>query len=81
VNEQIDPSAAIGVFLIGGFMVLVSLAALAFWIWMLIDCIKNESDEGNKKVIWAVLIVVFGVLGAFIYNIGRRPQRIRELGR
>jgi hypothetical protein len=81
VNEQIDPSAAIGVFLIGGFIVLISLASFAFWLWMLIDCISKEPDTNNQKVIWIVAIVVFGLLGAFVYNIARRPQRIREYGR
>ena len=64
-----------------GGMLLIGIASLVFWLWMLIDCIKNESDQGNTKVIWVIVIVLLGILGALVYVVARRPQRIRELGR
>ena len=27
----------------------IIVGLMALWIWMLIDCIKNESTEGNEK--------------------------------
>lgn len=57
------------------------LGAIAFWIWMLVDCITKEPDQGNDKLIWVLVIVLLGLIGALVYLIARRPQRIREHGR
>lgn len=57
------------------FFMLFGLAALAFWIWMLIDCIKNEPSEGNDKLIWVLVIVLTNWIGALIYFLVRRPNR------
>jgi hypothetical protein len=59
---------------------LTALAAAAFWIWMLIDCATKESSEGNDKVIWVLIIIFTNWIGALIYFLVRRPERIRELG-
>ena len=59
---------------------LVALLGFLFWIWMLVDCATNESNEGNDKVVWILIIVFLHLLGALVYCIFRRPQRIRELG-
>jgi hypothetical protein len=63
----------------GGFFcvfALIGLALLAFWIWMLIDCIKNEPSTGNDKLIWVLVIVFLGWIGAAIYFFVRRPSRL-----
>jgi len=60
---------------------IVVLGLLAFWIWMLVDCITKEPDTGNNKIIWVLVIIFTHWLGALIYLIVRRPQRIREHGR
>ena len=71
--------------LFGPIVVLIFLAiglvVLAFWIWMLVDCIKNEPSEGNDKVVWVLVIALAGWLGALIYLFARRPARIRKFGR
>jgi hypothetical protein len=61
--------------LFGGFIGLV-IAALVFifWLWMLIDCIKNEKD-GTQRVIWAVVIFFFPCIGSLIYLFARKMQR------
>ena len=59
---------------------LISLAATAFWVWMLVDCLMKEPSEGNDKVIWALVIVFTHLLGALIYYFLRRPQRIQQYG-
>jgi hypothetical protein len=51
-----------------------------FWIWMLVDCLMNESSQGNDKIIWALVIVLTHFVGAFLYFVVRRPRRIKELG-
>ena len=67
----------IGMFVLGGgelvlillMLLLFSLGVLSFifWIWMLIDCIKNESIVGNGKVVWVLVIALTHWVGALIY--------------
>lgn len=51
------------------------------WIWMLIDCLVNEPSEGNDKIIWVLVIIFVGWLGALIYLFARRPRRKEKYGR
>ncbi|MGA3171353.1 MAG: PLDc N-terminal domain-containing protein [Chthoniobacteraceae bacterium] len=44
-----------------GFLVAI------FWIWMLIDCIKNSSLSDTEKIIWVLVILILNGLGALIY--------------
>ncbi len=81
-----DPSAgllgglaALPCFFICGFGSL-GLLAFAFWIWMLIDCITKEPSTNNEKIVWILVIVLLHFLGALLYLLVRRPQRIRETG-
>ena len=56
-------------------ILLFGIAVLAFWVWMLVDCITNESSEGNDKLVW-VLVILFGSwIGALIYFFVRRQNR------
>ena len=52
-----------------------------FWLWMLIECLVKESDEGNTKVMWIGIILLSSLVGAMLYFIIRRPQRKAELGK
>ena len=54
---------------------------LLLWIWPLVDCLRNESSQGNDKIIWALVIVLTGWVGGLLYLIIRRPKRIQELGK
>jgi hypothetical protein len=58
----------------------VGLTMFIFWVRMLIDCAKNE-PEGNDKLVWIIVIVFTGIIGAFIYYFVRRPQRWAVLRR
>lgn len=60
---------------------LVGVLFLLFWIWMLVDCVAKEADEGNTKLVWVGIILVTPVIGALLYLFIRRPQRKAEIGR
>jgi hypothetical protein len=62
------------------FLPLLLLATI-FWIWMLVDCATKEPSEGNEKIIWILVIIFTHLLGALIYYLIRRPERIRDHGR
>ena len=55
--------------------------ATIFWVWMLVDCATKEPSEGNDKVVWILVIVFTHWVGALIYLLVRRPERIRQHGR
>ena len=57
------------------------IAAFVLWIWMLVDCITKEPSEGNEKIVWILVIVLLGALGALIYLLARRPKRKQQLGK
>lgn len=59
----------------------LGLAGLALWIWMLIEVLTRETDEGSSRLIWALVIVFTHWLGALIYLLVRRQKRIRKLGK
>lgn len=56
------------------FFALFSIACLAFWIWMLVDCARREFDGPNDKLIWILVIVLAGALGALIYLCAGRSR-------
>ena len=60
---------------------LIGLPLFIFWVWTLIDSLKNEPSEGNDKVIWILVIVLAGWVGSLIYFFVRRPKRKAELGK
>lgn len=63
--------------ILGGFY----LVSLILWVWTLADCLKKETDEGNIRLIWIIVIVFTYILGAFLYYLIRRPKRVKELGK
>ncbi len=64
-------------FPIGG---LISLALTAFWIWMIVEAATKEPAEEPNKIVWVLIVVLLGALGAAIYFFARRPERIRKYG-
>ena len=67
------------------FLVFLMLAALGIgvtilWIWVLVDCATKEPPEGNDKLVWVLIIVLAGWIGALIYLFARRPSRIEQFG-
>jgi hypothetical protein len=63
------------------FLLVVGLGGFVFWIRALVDCATKESDAGNTKVVWVMIILFANLVGAVIYWLVRRPQRYAELGR
>ena len=58
--------------------VLTLISAIIFWVMMLIDCRKHESHSDTKRL-WTMAILGLNIVGAILYLVIRRAQRIREL--
>ena len=65
------------VLLVAPIVVSLVLFLFGFWIWMLVDCVRHESSEGNDRIVWLLVIVFTKVIGAAIYYFVRRPERMR----
>lgn len=73
--EHVGPD--VGFALPGLIMVfggILALAFLALWIWALVDCIQRQFPGENDKLVWILVIVLVGWLGAIIYLIVGRPK-------
>jgi hypothetical protein len=51
----------------------ILLLALAFWVCMLLDCASHE--QGRTRIIWFLIILFLGEVGAPLYFILRRLPR------
>jgi hypothetical protein len=71
---MMTPLIVYALFLLG------AAAAVAFWVWMIIDCATREPAEGNERLIWILIIVLAHWIGALIYYFVRRPKRIDLYG-
>jgi hypothetical protein len=61
---------------VGIFAVFV-VAGFVLWIWALVDAIQVPDDsmyQSGSKLIWVLVIVLAGAIGAVIYLIVGRPK-------
>lgn len=73
-QRQIMGRAGTGSTEINFVAIAVILAAVVFifWLWMLIDSLKRQDDKfaiggNNAKLIWVLVIIFTGLIGALIY--------------
>ncbi len=59
----------------------LGLAAFAFWVMVLADCLLNEKGQGNERIVWTLVIIFTLIVGAMLYYFLRRPRRLAEGGR
>ena len=61
-------------------VVAIAILSTLFWLWMIVDCATHEPSGSNNQILWLLLIIFTHLLGAILYYIIRRPQRIRFVG-
>lgn len=56
-------------FLMGLFIVIIILAIIGmiFWIFMIVDAARRDFADKDTRVIWILVLVFLGIIGAFIY--------------
>jgi hypothetical protein len=60
--------------LFGLVLLPIILFTFAFWLWMLVDCLKSNRLPSNEKLIWVIVLVFTHFLGALIYFFVGRPK-------
>ena len=57
------------------FLLPLTLAFMAFWIWMLVHAIQNKGLSDGEKIGWVLAIVFLHFLGALLYFFIGRPKK------
>ncbi len=73
--DQVPTGAIIGTGIFFLFFMVIGIAFFAFWVWMLIDAIKNEKDN---LALWLILMFVFGPLVSVIYYFVVKRKRNKK---
>ena len=60
--------------LFGLMVVAVSIIAFVFWILMIIDCVKRKFKDDTEKIVWLLVIIFAGIVGALIYYFIVQPN-------
>jgi len=71
--QQHDGSGFLGVLLVL-FVIALALSFVVFWIWMLIDAIKNPGLSSTERIVWVLVILFLHLLGAIIYFFAGRKR-------
>ena len=48
-------------------IVAIIVLSKVFWIYMLVDSIQHKYKDSNDKVVWVLVIIFTGIIGAMIY--------------
>ncbi|MCR4423592.1 MAG: PLD nuclease N-terminal domain-containing protein [candidate division WOR-3 bacterium] len=65
----------------GPFTGIIGLGLFVLWVWVLIDLLTKETDENNERLIWGLVVGLTYAIGAILYLIIRRQERIKTLNR
>ncbi|MDD5700099.1 MAG: PLDc N-terminal domain-containing protein [Candidatus Nanoarchaeia archaeon] len=65
-------ATGLGSFILGSvflalFFGIISILSFVFWIFMLLDSVKRKYKHHDDKIVWILVIVLAGVIGALIY--------------
>ncbi len=52
---------------------IINLILFVFWISQIIDCARRQFD-GSGKVVWMLVIILLGWIGALIYLLAGKKQ-------
>jgi phosphate/sulfate permease len=62
---------------IGGLLLFpIGLLAIAFWVWMIVDCARHET--GSTMLAWLLAILFAGIIAAPLYFLLRKLTRQRS---
>ena len=56
---------------------LILIACILFWIWSIVDVLRNKFDE-QEKMTWLMVSIVLFIPGAILYLLFGRKHRIKN---
>lgn len=61
---------------LGGTELLLVLLSVVFPIVALIDILRSDFRQSNDKLIWVLVVLFLNILGAILYAVIGRNQRV-----
>ena len=55
---------------------IIGLIVTVYWIVQIVDCLKSDFS-GYNKIIWILVLIFLGPLGAIIYFFVGKDQKLR----
>jgi len=46
---------------------LIGALLFVFWIWMIVDCAQRKFRNSTEKIVWIIVVVLGGWIGALVY--------------
>ena len=68
--------------LFGGLAILwllLAVVGLVLWIWALVSAIQNPALDSTMRIVWILVIIFTGFIGAIIYLLVARNSRPSSL--
>ncbi|MDZ7817140.1 MAG: PLDc N-terminal domain-containing protein [Aliarcobacter sp.] len=62
--------------IVSSFLMIFVIFTFILYVYILIDILKHEFT-GYNKIIWILVLIFFPVLGAILYLVFGRSQRIK----
>lgn len=60
-------------------LVILGILGFIFWIFMIVDIAKRRFKPENDKVMWILIVIFTGIIGALIYYfMVKRKNPIRQ---
>ena len=50
-----------------GAMMIIGILIFVFWVWMIVDVAQRKFKETTEKIIWILVVVLLGWVGALVY--------------
>ena len=57
------------------FLIPLIIVEIALLVFALFDLLKREYYKTDVKIVWAIVIVIFGIIGPVVYFIFGRKER------
>lgn len=61
--------------------IIIGVLLFIFWIWMIVDSIQRRFRNDIEKIIWAIVAILGGWMGALIYYFVIRVYNPRGLAK
>jgi hypothetical protein len=75
-NNDVDSTEKIRIVRKGvGMGFIIGLIITVYWIVQIVDCLKSDFS-GYNKIIWILVLIFLGPLGAIIYSFVGKDQKI-----
>lgn len=50
------------------------IGVMVLWVWMLVDVVRREFKDDNTKLVWVLVVILAGWVGAAVYYFVGRQQ-------